>query len=250
MGHQAEVRQTLDIRVATKRVHAATAYTDIAKDQLQHRHGADVLRTLGMLGPAERIHRRHCLGRCRAFRDHLGNLQEFLLRRAADLFDQFRRVRGEMLLQEVPDATGMLKRRVGHGKAVIAHDIIPGGFVVVALFFVIAGKQAILVAETVFHDERGVGERLHVFPLHLAVIDAIFHHTIEEGDVGTLADRRIIIRYGGRTGIARVNDDQLGAAMGLCFRHPFKSTGMRFRRVAAHDDDEVGILDVGPSIRH
>ena len=50
--HRREVGQPLDIGVTAQRVHAAAAHADIAQDQLEHRHGADVLRTLGMLRPS------------------------------------------------------------------------------------------------------------------------------------------------------------------------------------------------------
>ena len=78
--HQPDVGQPLDVGVAAQRVHAAAAHADIAEDELQHRHGADVLRALGVLRPAERVHRRHRLGRRGRLRDHLGDLQELVLR--------------------------------------------------------------------------------------------------------------------------------------------------------------------------
>ena len=38
--------------------------------------------------------------------------------------------------------------------------------------------------------------------------------------------------------------------MRLGLGHPFETARMRLGRIAAHDQDEVGILDVDPVIRH
>ena len=66
----------------------------------------------------------------------------------------------------------------------------------------------------------------------------------------SLADRRVEVRYRCRAREARIDDDQLGAAVGLGLRDPFEAARMRLGGIAAHDDDEIGVLDVGPGIRH
>src|SRR2546423_12238218 len=53
----------------------------------------------------------------RVFEQGLCDLEELLLRGAADLFDQLRRVAAEVLLQELEDAAGMLQCGVGLRRA-------------------------------------------------------------------------------------------------------------------------------------
>ena len=61
---------------------------------------------------------------------------------------------------------------------------------------------------------------------------------------------RIEICHRRRARKARIDDDQLGAAVGLRFGDPFEAARMGFGGVAAHDDDEIGVLDVRPGVRH
>ena len=52
---QAQIGQPLNIGVAAQRVDAAAGHAHIAEQQLDHRHGADVLRADGVLRPAQGI---------------------------------------------------------------------------------------------------------------------------------------------------------------------------------------------------
>ena len=90
--HQANVRKALDVGMTSQCVHATAADAHIAEDELQHRHAADVLRAAGVLGPAKRVHRRHRLVLCGTLANHFADFEVFGLRRAADAFDQFRRI--------------------------------------------------------------------------------------------------------------------------------------------------------------
>ncbi len=42
----------------------------------------------------------------------------------------------------------------------------------------------------------------------------------------------------------------LAPLCGLGLRHPFEAARMRFGGIAAHDDDEIRVLDVGPGVGH
>ena len=89
-----------------------------------------------------------------------------------------------------------------------------------------------------------------VVPLHLVVLDAVVDHAEQERDVGALADRRVEVRHRRRAREARIDHDQLGAAVGFRLGDPFEAARMRLGGIAAHDDDEIGVLDVGPGVRH
>ena len=52
---QAQIGQPLNIRVAAQGVDAAAGHAHIAEQQLDHRHGANVLRADGVLRPAQGI---------------------------------------------------------------------------------------------------------------------------------------------------------------------------------------------------
>ena len=72
----------------------------------------------------------------------------------------------------------------------------------------------------------------------------------EEGDVGAGADRRIDIGHRRRAREARIDDDQPRLVVRLRFSDPLEAARMRFGGIAAHDEHQVGILDVDPVIRH
>ncbi len=52
---QAKVGQPLNIRVTAQGIHATAGHAHIAEQQLDHRHGANVLRADGVLRPAQGI---------------------------------------------------------------------------------------------------------------------------------------------------------------------------------------------------
>jgi hypothetical protein len=176
--------------------------------------------------------------------------RNFSFRGAADALDQLGRIHRDMLLEQIPHAAWMLQRVVRDDIAIGPDLVVPGVAVVVAGHLVIAGEQAVLVCEAFLHEIRRIGKGLHVFPVHLLVLDAVILHAEQEGDIAALTDRCIDVGDRSRARIARVDHDQPGAAIVLGFRDPFESARMRFGGVAAHDDDEIGVADVGPGIRH
>ena len=151
---------------------------------------------------------------------------------------------------KLPYAARMLQRVVGEDVSVRPDVVVPCRTVVVALGLVVAGKQPVGVAKAFFYEIWRIGERLHILPLHLVVLHAVADHSEQKRDVGALADRRIEVGHRRGTRETWVDDDQLGAAVGLRLGHPFEAARMRFGGIAAHDDSEIGILDVGPGIRH
>ncbi len=125
VAHQTEVGQPLDVGMSAQRVHSAAEHADVAEQHLHDGHRTDVLRSLAVLRPAERIQRRHRPVRRGGGRHQLADLQELGLRRPADPLHHLGRVRGHMLLQQLHHAARMLHRRVQHRVAVGADLVLP-----------------------------------------------------------------------------------------------------------------------------
>ncbi len=56
MVQQTVVGGTLNVGFTAKGVDATTGYTDVAEEQLDHGHAADVLYANGVLGPTHGVH--------------------------------------------------------------------------------------------------------------------------------------------------------------------------------------------------
>ena len=140
LRQQAEVGQTLNVGVTAQGVHAAACHPHVAEEQLNHRHGADVLRADGVLRPAQCVQERRGFIRSAGFRNVLADFQEVRFWCPADIFDNFWRIAGNVLLQQIPDAARMLQRGIAFSKAVFIQLIVPGRFVVLAGFGVIAAE--------------------------------------------------------------------------------------------------------------
>ncbi len=144
----------------------------------------------------------------------------------------------------------MLQGLVNLGKTVRPDLIGPGGFVVLARRFVVAREQAVIESVPFGYDEGGVGVGLDVFVLDLVVTEQVVDHPAQEGDVRAGAERRVEVRHRCRAGEAGVYHDECGVIVGLGLGYPFEAAGVSLGGVAAHDDDDVGILDVHPVVGH
>ena len=87
----------------------------------------------------------------------------------------------------------VLQRVVGNDVSVRPDLVVPRRAIVVAPRLVVAGEQAVGIAEALFHQIRRIGECLDVLPLHLVVLHAVVDHAEQKRDVGALADRRVEI---------------------------------------------------------
>ncbi len=172
-GQRAEVGQTLNIGVAAQGVHAAACHTHIAEQQLDHRHGADVLRADGVLRPAQGIQEGGGTVRGAGGGQHFTHFQEVRLRRAADVLHHVRRVTGNVLFQQVPDAARVGQRFVAQGVAVFVELIVPGGLIIFTFFSVIAAEQTVLKGKVFPHQQIRVGVVLNVFGVNFVVFDQV-----------------------------------------------------------------------------
>ena len=103
---------------------------------------------------------------------------------------------------------------------------------------------------TLVDEEGGVGVGLDVIPVDLVVLDQVIDDAAQKGDVGARAQRGIQIGQGGRFREHRIDDDQLGAAMLDGFGDVLETNRVCNGGIAAHDQNDVGVLDVIPVIRH
>ena len=155
-----------------------------------------------------------------------------------------------MLLHELVDAARVLQRLIRKGESIGTDLVVPARLVVVPLLGVIAGEQAVLEAELILHQERRVGVVEDVLVLNLVVRKQIVDHPAEPGDIGAGADRHVEVGHRRGASEPGIDDDQLGVVMVLRLGDPLEAAGMCFSGVAAHDDDQVGVLDVCPRVRH
>ena len=83
-----------------------------------------------------------------------------------------------------------------------------------------------------------------------AVFENVPEHAVDRGDMraGTHAD--IFGRMRRRPRHARVDHDHVGAVEFLAFENMLKRDRMRLRRIAAHQQDGLGVADVVVAVRH
>ena len=90
------------------------------------------------------------------------------------------------------------------------------------------------------------------------VLDHVVDQSAEIGDIGAGADAQVHVRHRRRSRVARVGMDDLRATartrtlcgIELRLDEPLKPDGVRLSRVGTVDEDEVGVLDVTPVVRH
>src|SRR6187200_3411838 len=98
--------------MSPERHHAATGTADVAEEQLQDRCGPDQLRSFGVLRPAEGVADGRCSLRARRQTKQFRQLEEEVLRDAADSLDHLGCVARKVTLEHLIDAAGMLQRYV------------------------------------------------------------------------------------------------------------------------------------------
>jgi hypothetical protein len=98
--------------VAAQGQDAAAGPADVAEQQLENGGGPDVLRADRVLRPADAVDEGRGSFGARIFRHQLADPREDLRRHPARLLDHVRRVAGEMPLQYLEDAPGVLQRLV------------------------------------------------------------------------------------------------------------------------------------------
>ncbi len=231
-------------------VHPATGHAHVAEQQLDHRHGTDVLRPDGVLRPAQRIQE----GRGSVCRtgggQHFAHFQEVGFRRTANVFHHLRRIAGNVLFKQVPHAARIGERVIAFRIAIFVELIVPGRLIVLAFFRVVAAEQPVFKSKVFPHQQIGVGVVLNVLSVNFVVFNQVQQHAGKERNVRAGADWRIDIGYRCRTRKARIDDDQRRIIVVLRFHRPAESHGMGLSGVTAHDHNDVGVFDINPVVGH
>ena len=222
----------------------------VAEQQLDHRHSTDVLRTHGVLRPAQRVQEGGCAIRCAGGGQHFTHFQEVGFWRTTDVFNNVRRVAGNVRFQQVPHTARMSQCFIAFRIAVFIELIVPGRFVVLAFFSVITAEQAIFESKIITHQQAGVGVMLNVFGIDFVVFDQVAQNARQERNVRTGTNRCVNIRYRSGTRKARIDHNQLRAVVNFGFHRPAEPDRVSFSGVTAHHHDEVGVLDVDPVVGH
>ncbi len=247
---QPQIRQPLNIGVTTQGVNPTAGHAHIAEQQLDHRHGADVLRTDRMLRPAQRVEERRGSVYGAGRREHLAHLQEVRFWRTADILYRFRGVAIDMLFEQVPDTARMGQRLITFRIAVVIKLVVPRRFIVLPFFSIVAAEQTLFEGKVIPHQQAGVGVVPDVFRVDLIVFDQIAQHAGEEGDIRPGADRRIDIRHRRRARKARVDNDKRRVIVVFGFHCPAETDRVGFSGVAAHYHHHVGVFDINPVVGH
>ena len=250
LGVEALVGDALDVGVSAQGVDATPGHAHVTQQELDHGHGADVLRPHAVLGPAQGVADGHGPVGGRGLGDQLADLEEVLLGGATDLAHHGRRVGRIVALHDLEDAVGAIEGLIDLGEAFLILQVLPGGFVVLALGGVITREEPILKAEVLIDEEAGIGVGLDVIVMDLVVAQQVVDDPAQEGDVAAGADRGVEVGNGGRAVVTRVHHHEFGLATGLSLDHPLETAGVGLGRIAAHDQDQIGVLDINPMVGH
>ena len=143
----------------------------------------------------------------------------------------------------------MLERRIAPRLSLTVERKRPARPIVAALLGIEAGEKAVGKAVIVADDPGGVGVLAHVFLLDAIMLDGIVDHAADEGDVR--ARTQFGEDVGDRAGAieTRIDVQDIGALL-LGARQPIHRYGMVFRRISAHDQDDIGVQHVDPMVGH
>ena len=274
----------LDVGVTALGVHAAARPPHVAEQELEQCGRANELATGRVLRQPDRVNDRHHLVGPAGLADDLGDLEELLLGNAGDRRDHRGREPRVVLAHELKHRARVLEVHVPLGerhagararrRVTTGDDLLLGPLecrlggrvalvgprrgVVEVLGRIVPAEQALVEAEPLLHDERGV----RVVPDVLVVDQVLFEHVVdqaaEEGDVRAGPNPRIHVRHRRGPGEPRINVDHLGAAAAadpasrieLRLQEPLEPDRVSLGRIRTVDHDHVGVLNVTPVIRH
>src|SRR5580658_766970 len=228
--------------MAAQGVHAAACSADVSEQKLNHRGGADDLRSESMLRPADGVDDRRNFLRVPVLADgseHVNGLQILIFRNAGNALDHFRRVSRILLLQQLEDAAWMLQRHVvghigrqqyrwcrsagfsGHRFWSVTRSrsgartsprafIVPGGLIVAVRGGVKSGIEPILRKfESILNNESRVGVIDEIFFGDAVVLDGVPDQAAKKSNVGTRAYLAEKVSGRGSAGKSRIDGNQL-----------------------------------------
>ena len=153
-GQQVEQRRdvgrALDARVPAQRHDPAAGTAHVAEQQLDDRRAADVLHAGRVVRPADRVDPRRRALAAAVGGHRLADLQELVLRNAADLLDDLGGVAGVVALEHLVDAARVLQRLVALDARVLqrgaaAAELVAAVGVLLALLLALGSSGACLL---------------------------------------------------------------------------------------------------------
>ena len=275
---EAQVGCTLDVGLAAECGNLPAGDADVAEQQLDDGHHADVAGAGAVLGLAECVQDRARLADLAGCGVGLVDELERLFVHATRVGYGIHVVARVVLLHDLVDAVRVLERRVflrvlerggleaRHagllGPAVGAvlrgvplafglHLVAPRLLLVAALLGVPAGKRARLDVKVEFGVDqvRGVGVVHHVLALNQVVFEDVVDHAAVERDVGAGADGAVDVCLCRRARETRVDDDPLRALVDGAM-YPFHGNGVAFCMIGAACQQDVSVGEVAPLTGH
>ncbi len=249
-GDDGVIGRALHVGVTPERVDASSRPADVAEDELEDRRRPDDLAPHGVHRPAHRVHDgADPVGRPRGA-DDLRHGEELLGGATRDLRDDIGRVPAVVALHQLEDAAGVLERHVPAHEPVGTTLVLPSRPVVSALSLVESREKTVLESETFFNDERGIGVEADVFLVEEPFVEDLVNHPAQDRDVGAGANLKVMIGDGRGARVTGVDCYDLGAALIPGLECPLEPAGVILRRVRAHDQHDVGVLDILPVVGH
>ncbi len=240
----------LDVGVAALGVHAAPWPSHAAKQELEHRPGADQLSAGRVVGEAHRVDDGHDLVGLAHLADEVGHLVELVNRNPGDARHDIRRVARVVGLHELEDRPLVLEGHVAIGETIGSCLIAPAAYVIRALGGAVSGEESVCETETLLDDERGVRVVGHIVGLEEVVLQDVVDQAAEVRDVGAGTNAQVHVGDGRGTREAWIRVDDLRSPVELGPHEPLKADRVRLGGVGPVDENEVSVLDVAPVVRH
>jgi len=236
--------------VAALGVDAAAGQADVAKEKLQHGGRVDQLHGVRVMCPAQGVENGADFAGLPGATNYGGGFFEIRGGAAANFGDLLRRVARVVPLHGLKDRERIFQCGIYFGVTAAIEIVLPGRFVVALLLFVPAAEMAFAEREVLAQQEGGVGVRADVIHVAQVVGNRVVDQAAEEGDVSAGAEGNVGVADGGGTVETGVDTDELGLALALGVHHEAEADGMIFRRITAHDQNDIGVGDVAPAIGH
>ncbi len=246
---QTPIRRPLNVRLSAESVDAAARDADVAQEQLDDGTGTNDLSAERVVGPAKGVQHAPRLIPHSSGRIHLVHLQQVFHRRSSDFGYLLRCIARVVFLQELKDASGILKRRVLYRNPLLVPLEGPVSSIVLVGLGIVPGKETVFEIELVHDKVRRVGVVFHVLFEIFVLFDDVVDHAAEEGDVRSGTQGGVHICYGGGSRESRIHGDHRASVL-LGLHHPFHADGMVFCGIAAHDQEAITVLEVHPVIGH
>jgi len=97
---------------------------------------------------------------------------------------------------------------------------------------------------------KGIRAVFKVTRINLAIIYGVVDHPPQKGDIGSGAHRGVDVCLGRSSSETGINADDRCVSLDLCFHNPLEGDRVVLRRIAAHNENDIGVLDVYPVVRH